>query len=103
MEITRLKQYIAPIVGLCISLPILALLLYFLVEGDFDLNFIFGDILRQYITNTTILVLGTFIFVVLLGTISSYLSARFQYTGSKIFSILFVLPLAYPAYILGYT
>jgi iron(III) transport system permease protein len=103
LEITRLKQYIAPIVGLCISLPILALLLYFLVEGDFDLNFIFGDILRQYITNTTILVLGTFIFVVLLGTISSYLSARFQYTGSKIFSILFVLPLAYPAYILGYT
>jgi iron(III) transport system permease protein len=98
-----LKQYIAPIVGLCISLPILALLLYFLVEGNFDLDFIFGDILKQYISNTSILVFGTFTFVIILGTITSYLSARFEYFGHKFFAITFVLPLAFPAYILGYT
>ena len=98
-----MKQYIAPIVGLCISLPILALLLYFLVEGSFDFDFIFGDILKQYISNTAILVLGTFAFVIVLGTITSYLSARFEYFGHKFFAITFVLPLAFPAYILGYT
>jgi iron(III) transport system permease protein len=98
-----LKQYIAPIVGLCISLPILALLLYFLVEGNFDLDFIFGDILKQYISNTSILVFGTFTLVIILGTITSYLSARFEYFGHKFFAITFVLPLAFPAYILGYT
>jgi iron(III) transport system permease protein len=98
-----LKQYIAPIVGLCISLPILALLLYFLVEGSFDFDFIFGDILKQYISNTALLVFGTFAFVIVLGTITSYLSARFEYFGHKFFAITFVLPLAFPAYILGYT
>lgn len=57
----------------------------------------------QYITNTTILVIGTFLLVLILGTITSYLSARFEYFGNKFFSICFILPLAYPAYILGYT
>lgn len=103
MEIKRLKYYIAPIIGLCISLPILALLVYFVLEGSFNFDFLFSKVLTQYINNTTILVLGTFFLVVLLGTTSSYLSARFEYFGDKLFSILFVLPLAFPAYILGYT
>lgn len=103
MEINRLKYYLAPIIGLGIALPILALLLYFLIEGNFDFNFLISKTLTQYISDTTILVLGTFVLVVFLGTISSYLSARFEYFGDKFFAILFVLPLAYPAYILGYT
>ncbi|MDD2894691.1 MAG: iron ABC transporter permease [Aliarcobacter sp.] len=88
--------------GLSIALPILSLLLYFLSEGKFDFDFLFSKVLTQYISSTTILVLGTFVVVVILGTISSYLSARFEYFGDKIFALLFVLPLAYPAYILGY-
>ena len=40
--------------------------------------------------------------VVVFGTITSYLSARFEYFGDKVFALLFVLPIAYPAYILGY-
>ena len=103
MEINKLKYYIAPSIGLCIALPILSLLLYFILKGDFNFEFLFSDIVRGYVNNTTILVLGTFFTVVILGTTSSYLSARFEYFGSKLFSILFVLPLAYPAYILGYT
>jgi iron(III) transport system permease protein len=103
LEINKLKFFIAPLIGLCISLPILALLFYFIIKGNFDFGFLFSEMLAGYITNTTILVAGTFFVVVILGTISSYLSARFEYTGDKIFSILFVLPLAYPAYLLGYT
>ena len=103
MEINRLKYYLAPIIGLSIALPILALLLHFLIEGKFDLNFLLSNILTKYISDTSILVIGTFFLVVLLGTTSSYLSARFEYFGDKVFALLFVLPLAYPAYILGYT
>ena len=102
MEINKLKYSIAPIIGLCIALPILSLLLYFVLNSDFNFEFLFSEIMKEYISNTAILVLGVFAFVVILGTISSYLSARFEYFGAKIFSILFVLPLAYPAYILGY-
>ena len=103
MEINRLKYYLAPLIGLSIALPILALLLYFLIEGKFDLNFLLSNVLTKYISTTSVLVIGTFFMVVLLGTISSYLSARFEYFGDKVFALLFVLPLAYPAYILGYT
>lgn len=103
MEINKFKKFVAPIIGLGISLPILALLLYFILKGEFNFEFLFSDILKEYLSNTTILVLGVFVLVILLGTISSYLSARFEYFGDKIFAILFVLPLAYPAYVLGYT
>ncbi len=103
MEINKVKKSLAPIIGLGISLPILALLLYFILKGEFNFEFLFSDILKEYLSNTTILVLGVFVLVILLGTISSYLSARFEYFGDKIFAILFVLPLAYPAYVLGYT
>ena len=102
MEINKLIYSIAQIIGLCIALPILSLLLYFVLNSDFNFEFLFSEIMKEYISNTAILVLGVFAFVVILGTISSYLSARFEYFGAKIFSILFVLPLAYPAYILGY-
>lgn len=103
MEINRLKYYIAPFIGACIALPILALLFYFIIEGSFNLEFLLGDIVNRYIKETSILVFGTFLVVVILGTITSYLSARFEYFGDKVFALLFVLPLAYPAYILGYT
>jgi iron(III) transport system permease protein len=103
LEINRFKYYIAPFIGACIALPILALLFYFILEGSFNLEFLLGDIVNRYISDTSILVFGTFLVVVVLGTITSYLSARFEYFGDKVFALLFVLPLAYPAYILGYT
>ena len=102
MEINRLKYYIAPFIGASIALPILALLVYYIFEGSFNIEFLLGNIINKYITDTSILVFGTFLLVVILGTITSYLSARFEYFGDKVFALLFVLPLAYPAYILGY-
>ncbi len=102
MEINRLKYYIAPFIGASIALPILALLVYYIFEGSFNIEFLLGNIINKYITDSSILVFGTFLLVVILGTITSYLSARFEYFGDKVFALLFVLPLAYPAYILGY-
>ena len=103
MEITKLKYYLAPFIGLSIALPILSLLIYFLFEGNFSLNLVQNNTLLQYVKNTSFLIFGTFILVVILGTITSYLTARFEYFGDKFFALCFVLPLAFPAYILGYT
>lgn len=103
MEINNLKHYIAPILGLCISLPILSLIIYFLFEGNFNIDLLNNNILFEYTKNTSFLIFGTFVFVIILGTITSYLSARYEYFGGKFFAICFVLPLAYPAYILGYS
>ncbi|WP_418181050.1 ABC transporter permease [Aliarcobacter lanthieri] len=103
MEIKNLKSYVAPILGLCIALPILILIAYFIFSGSFNKEFLQSDFLIEYTLNTTHLIVGTAIFVIIIGTITSYLSARFTYFGSKFFAICFVLPLAYPAYIFGYT
>ena len=89
--------------GLCIALPILSLVIYFLFKGEFNIDLLKNNLLFEYSKNTSFLILGTFVFVVILGTITSYLSARFEYFGGKFFTICFVLPLAYPAYILGYS
>lgn len=86
-----------------IALPIFALIIYFLFSGSISANSLGNNSLLEYTTNTLILLFGVFIFVILLGVITSYLSARFDYFGSQFFALCFVLPLAFPAYILGYT
>lgn len=103
MEINRLKYYLAPLLGLSIALPILSLLVYFIFEGKFNIELLNNSSLLEYTKSTSLLILGTFIFVIILGTVTSYLSARFEYFGGRFFSVCFVLPLAYPAYILGYS
>ena len=103
MEIKTIKYYLAPFIGLSIALPILALIVYFLLNNDFNLDNISNKTLFDYLKNTSFLIIGTSIFVIILGTTTSYLNARFDYFGSKFFAVCFILPLAFPAYILGYT
>ncbi len=103
MEIKTLKSLIAPILGLFISLPILILIIYFLFTNSLNKEFLSNSFLLEYSLNTFYLISGTSIFVIILGVVTSYLSARFEYFGSKFFAICFILPLAYPAYIFGYT
>lgn len=99
----RFKYALAPALGLVIFLPIFSLIVYFLLQGDFSLANINKSELFLYFKNTAIVLLGTSFLVVLLGVCSAYLVARYTYFGSKFFAIAFVLPLAYPAYILGYS
>lgn len=99
----KFKPYLAPLIGLSISLPIFALIAYFLFKSDFSFGLLNAQELQSYFLNTLFLTLGTFFLVTLLGTISAYLNARFEYFGRRFFGIAFLLPLAYPAYILGYS
>src|SRR5690606_33793423 len=103
MEIKSFKKYLAPILGLSISFPIIILIVYFFINSSFSKTFLEDGYIYEYSKNSTILLIGTLFGVLILGTITSYLSARFTYFGSKFFALCFVLPLAYPAYILGYT
>lgn len=98
----KAKYLLAPSLGLVIFLPIFSLVIYFLWQGDFSLANINKAELFLYTKNTTFVLVGTSFLVTLLGVSSAYLSARFEYCGSKFFAIAFVLPLAFPAYILGY-
>jgi len=98
----KIKPYLAPFIGLSITLPIFALIGYFLFKSESITQLFYSQEIYDYFTNTLFLTLGTFVVVIFLGTISAFLNARFTYFGSGLFGILFLLPLAYPAYILGY-
>lgn len=96
------KHYLAPTIGLSIALPILALIGYFLLKSDFSFGQLTTPELFEYLQTTSLLSFGTFVAVLILGTLSAFLNARYEYFGSRFFGITFLLPLAFPAYIIGY-
>ena len=99
----KLKYALAPSLGLLIALPIFALFIYFIAQDEFSVaNFRVPELLL-YVKNTLFVLLGAAFLVLLLGISTAFMSARFEYTGSPFFSLAFVLPLAFPAYIIGYT
>lgn len=97
------KPLLAPLLGLVISLPIVSLVIYFIVQGDFGVTHINASELVRYAQNSAFVLVGTALLVLFLGITTAFMSARFTYTGSRFFSLAFVLPLAFPAYILGYS
>lgn len=101
MEI-KAKYLLAPTLGLSIAMPIIALAFYFFFQNDFSLGLLTVNELLDYFQNTLTLIIGTSLIILIIGVISSFLNARFEYFGSRFFGIAFLLPLAYPAYILGY-
>ncbi|WP_333804838.1 ABC transporter permease [Sulfurospirillum sp.] len=97
------KYLLAPLLGLVIALPIFSLVVYFIAQSDFSMTSINTAELLLYSKNTACVLLGTACLVLILGISSAFMSARFVYVGSRFFSLAFVLPLAFPAYILGYS
>lgn len=103
MEINRFKYLIAPIIGLLITFPIIAVILYFIFFQEDVSEISQVENIFNYTQTTLILLLGVSFFASILGIITSYLSARYNYFGSRFFALIFVLPLAFPAYVLAYS
>ena len=101
MEVNRLKPFIAPIFGAILSLPILFLLAYALLEGV-SLEAFSNLNLATYAKSTLLLVLGVGALVFVFGGLSAYLVARFEFVGSRFFALSLALPLAIPSYVVGY-
>jgi iron(III) transport system permease protein len=101
MAIARLKALIAPTFGAILSIPLLYLLVYAFHAGiSFEA---FKDLnLATYATNTVQLVVGTSFLVLVFGALGAYTVARFEFFGSRFFSVALVLPLAIPSYVVGY-
>jgi len=101
LEIIKIKPYIAPLFGAIIAIPLLYLIVFALSNTD-SLGEIKSLNIPVYALNTALLVLGVAFFVFLFGGTSAYLVSRFEFTGSKFFSVALMLPLAIPSYIVGY-
>ena len=60
-------------------------------------------VLADYVTNSLLLMLGVVIIAGTTGTITAYLTATYDFAGKRALSILLLLPLAYPGYIISFT
>ncbi|MGR6840571.1 ABC transporter permease [Aliivibrio wodanis] len=83
-------------------LPILAILYTALGNTDDIFTHLFNTVLPTYTLNTVLLVFGAMFFSLILGVPSAWFMAMCRVPSSSILQWALVLPLAMPAYIVGY-
>ena len=83
-------------------MPILAILYTALGNTDDIFTHLFNTVLPTYTLNTVLLVFGAMFFSLILGVPSAWFMAMCRVPSSSILQWALVLPLAMPAYIVGY-
>lgn len=72
--------------------------------GSYDVwSHLYATVLKDYLSNSLLLVLGVGIGVLLIGVPTAWLVSIYDFPGRKLFSWAMLLPLAMPAYIIAYT
>lgn len=89
-------------VSLLLVLPIIAILYTALGNTDDIFTHLFNTVLPTYTLNTVLLVFGAMFFSLILGVPSAWFMAMCRVPSSSILQWALVLPLAMPAYIVGY-
>ncbi|MBU2862262.1 iron ABC transporter permease [Reinekea forsetii] len=64
---------------------------------------LYSSVLSDYIINTLLLMFGVGVGVIVLGVSSAWWTSSFEFPGRKIVSLMLLLPMAMPAYIIAYT
>ena len=98
-----------PLIGLTASLFSLPVLipLVVVVSAFFSLDWstwrhLFETVLGTYLVNTVLLMAGVATLSLILGLSTAWVVTQYEFLGSKIISLLLILPLASPAYVIGY-
>lgn len=89
--------------GGVVALPLVALLLQFLGADWSLLSHLYENLLGHYLSETLFLVAGVLLLSAILGVSSAWLVALYRFPLWRFLSVGLVLPLAIPAYILGFT
>lgn len=89
-------------ISLLLVLPIIAILYTALGNTDDIFTHLFNTVLPTYTLNTVLLVFGAMFFSLILGVPSAWFMAMCRVPSSSILQWALVLPLAMPAYIVGY-
>lgn len=94
---------IALFIALLLSVPILVIVAQLFVSSTDIWSHLLETVLVDYVRNTFSLMFGVGIGVVILGVSSAWLTTSCEFPGRRVFSLLLLLPLAMPAYIIAYT
>jgi iron(III) transport system permease protein len=90
------------VIGLFILIPMTNLLFVLFIPENDTWRHIEQYLLFEYISNSLILIIGVASISMILGFMSAYLIAKYQFRGRRLLSWMLVLPLAIPSYIAGY-
>ncbi len=90
------------VIGVLILIPLINILFELFTPATSTWIHIRKYLLFEYVKNSVILVITTISIALVIGFLSAYFVARFDFKGRRAFSWLMVLPLAVPSYIAGY-
>ena len=106
VESRGVARLVFPIVPLIIivlfSIPILTVLTNLLRQDQGTLAHLIQTVFANYIVNSFVLLIGVVAGTCAVGVGAAWLIVSFQFPGRRFFEWALVLPLAIPAYIMGY-
>jgi iron(III) transport system permease protein len=89
-------------VSLVLGLPVLVVMGYILVPAGEVWEHLVATVLRDYVVNSLLLMVGVAIGTLVLGVGGAWLTAMCNYPGRQVFEWALLLPMAMPAYIIAY-
>ncbi len=91
------------VVALLLALPVFVVLGYLFEPSGEVWNHLVQTVLRDYVVNSLLLMLGVGIGVLALGVSTAWLTSMCSFPGRSFFEWALLLPMAMPAYIIAYT
>ncbi|WP_407061702.1 ABC transporter permease [Aureimonas sp. SK2] len=98
----RLFLAAAVALGLLVALPVLSLVAIALTGAAENWSHLAGTVLPRAAGTTVTLMAGVGVVTALIGTLTAWLVASFDFPGRRVFAWALVLPLAVPTYIAAY-
>ena len=92
-----------PLLALVLAVPVLVVVASIFQPTGEVWRHLAATVLRDYVTNTLLLMLGVGCGTLLLGVSTAWLCTMCRFPGRKIFQWALLLPMAMPAYIIAYT
>jgi iron(III) transport system permease protein len=93
----------AVITALILSAPILVIVSFVFISAADVWAHLWSTVLADYVLNSLFLVLGVGLGVLLLGVSSAWLTSCCDFPFRRLVSLLLLMPMAMPAYIIAYT
>ncbi|WP_366942941.1 iron ABC transporter permease [uncultured Cocleimonas sp.] len=90
-------------IALLMALPVLVVASFLLQPFNENWTHLYDYLLKDYITNSLILMVGVSAGVLSIGITTAWLTSMCEFPGRRFFSWALLLPLAIPAYIIAYT
>lgn len=90
-------------VSILLSVPLITVLGSFLISAGEVWQHLYATVLKDYVVNSLILMVGVGFMSALLGIIPAWLVTMYRFPGSRYLDWALLLPMALPAYIIAYT